>query len=72
MRNISTLIYFVNNFQDETNFNSKVDFENEIENYLTAMDSEPSESSVKSILEFARSYEVLKTQKTGYVELNLN
>ena len=32
----------------------------------------PSECIITNILNFARSYEVLETQKTGYVELNLN
>ena len=72
MRKISTLIYFVNNFQNDLEINTEVDLNFEIENFLTAMDNEPSESSVKNILDFARSYEVLESEKTGFVELNLN
>ena len=73
MRNYSTLIYFVNNFQADLN-SSKI-VENGFENSLTKMVSteiEPSEQSIENILNFARSYEVLETQNAGYVEMILN
>jgi hypothetical protein len=75
MRNYSTLIYFVNRFQSET----ESDFENLVEasvNMFLATtpvaDKTPSERSIENILNFARSYEVLETENTGYVEMNLN
>ena len=73
MRNYSTLIYFVNNFQADLNSSKTV--ENGFENSLTKMVSteiEPSEQSIENILNFARSYEVLETQNAGYVEMILN
>jgi hypothetical protein len=36
------------------------------------MDFEPSEQSIKNILDFASSYEVLDTESTGQVEMILN
>ena len=74
MRN-STLIYFVNHFSSELD-SFLVDTEIEIpENNLAEMDNTeilPSERTIENILNFARSYEVLKTEETGYVELILN
>jgi hypothetical protein len=32
----------------------------------------PSDHTIANILNFARSYEVIETRKTGYVEINLN
>ncbi len=74
MRN-STLHYFVNNFHPESEsflLNLVNDFP---ENKLAKMDNTeilPSERTIENILNFARSYEVLKTEKAGYVEMNLN
>lgn len=36
------------------------------------IDCSPSEFVLKRILDFAKSYDVLKSASTGYVELNLN
>ena len=70
----STLIYFVNSFQldvESTHFDSvrKID-----ESFLEEMEETPlpSEETIERILDFARSYEVLETEKAGYVEMNLN
>ena len=70
MKKHSTLIYLVNNFQAEEAAPNRVDYV--IENSLTTMEFEPSERSIENILNFARSYEVLETDSTGYVEMNLN
>ena len=70
MKKHSTLIYLVNNFQAEEAIQNRVG--NVIENELTAMEFNPSERSIENILNFARSYEVLKTESTGYVEMILN
>ena len=70
MKKHSTLIYLVNNFQ--TDGATQIGVDDVIENKLTAMDFEPSERSIKNILDFARSYEVLETESTGYVEMILN
>lgn len=74
MRN-STLIYFVNHFSSELD-SFQVDTEMDIpENNLAKMDNTeilPSERTIENILNFARSYEVLKTEEAGYVEMNLN
>lgn len=70
MKKHSTLIYLVNNFQTEEAAQNRVD--DVIGNELTAMEFNPSERSIENILNFARSYEVLETESTGYVEMILN
>lgn len=75
MRNNSTLVYFVNYFQNDLN---KIHLDNsdaEIESILTVMENAgitPSNQCVDKILDFARSYEVLETENAGYVEMMLN
>ncbi len=69
MKKHSTLIYLVNNFQVKSTQRKVVEVN---ENSLTAMEFEPSERSIKNILNFARSYEVLVTESTGHVEMILN
>jgi hypothetical protein len=70
MQDYSTLIYFVSNSKNDLISTEKVG--NDLENLLIKVDFEPSEHSVKNILDFARSYDVLETESTGYVEMNLN
>ncbi|MBT3385540.1 MAG: hypothetical protein HN778_00270 [Prolixibacteraceae bacterium] len=73
MRNYSTLIYFVNNFQADLISTKTV--ESGFENSQTKMvfaESLPSEQSIENILNFARSYEVLETKDAGHVEMILN
>ena len=70
MKKHSTLVYLVNNFQTEKSTTNCVD--DVFGNQLTAMEFEPSESSIKNIMNFARSYEVLETESAGYAEMNLN
>lgn len=70
MKKHSTLIYLVNNFQTEESTTNCVD--DVIGNQLTAMDFDPSERSIENIMNFARSYEVLETESTGYAEMILN
>ena len=73
MRNHSTLIYLVNSFQSELNSFNLI--ETSINSPFEAMlnaDDAPSDRVIENILNFARSYEVCKTKKAGYVELNLN
>ena len=73
MRNYSTLVYLVNSFQSELNqFNV---IETSINRNLETMsknEAGPSDRIIENILNFARSYKVCKTEKAGYVELNLN
>ena len=70
MQDYSTLIYFVNNYQKDLHSAKQLD--EQMNETLTKMDFEPSEQSVKNILDFAKSYDVLETESTGYVEMNLN
>jgi hypothetical protein len=70
MKKNSTLIYFVNNFNSEKK--SWYQIENADTDLLTAMEFNPSEQSIKNIMNFARSYEVLETENTGQVEMILN
>ena len=75
MTNYSTLIYFVNTFQSETE--SKFDnlVETGINNFVATVpeaEKVPSDLVIQNILNFARSYEVYETENAGYVEMNLN
>ena len=75
MRNYSTLIYFVNSFQSESDSNHVNLVEASVNRFLAttpAADKTPSERSIENILNFARSYEVLETENAGFVEMNLN
>jgi len=71
MKRNSTLIYFVNKFYVKQEL-SKSELDQAFENMLAEMENEPSEQSIRNILDFARSYEVLETDSTGHVEMNLN
>lgn len=73
MRNYSTLIYLVNNFQLDLNHLSLIETNiNRNPDTMMTKNEGPSERIIENILNFARSYEVYKTKETGYVELNLN
>ena len=76
MSKLSTLNYLVNSFYagkkevkilQYTGFPSE-NFDTNSDNYFF----EPSQSSINAILNFASQYEVLKSSKTGSIELNLN
>ncbi len=75
MKKISTLIYFVTDFQSEFDSLKIESGQQSLESFLTTMGNDeiaPSDQTIKNILNFARSYEVLETENTGYVEMNLN
>jgi len=73
MRNYSTLIYLVNSFQSKLNHLSLIETSiNRTSEPILKAEAVPSEKTIENILNFSRSYEVCKTQKAGYVELNLN
>ena len=72
MRNYSTLLYFVTDFNNDLETIQVPKTEVALEDQHTVEAFEPSERSVKNILNFARSYDVLETESTGYVEMNLN
>jgi hypothetical protein len=73
MRNYSTLNYFVYSFQSKLNQFSLIEASvNRNSETMSKKNEGPSDRLVENILNFARSYEVLKTKETGYVEMNLN
>jgi hypothetical protein len=75
MTNFSTLIYFVNSFQSETESNNVNLVEASINGFLASMpeaEKVPADRVIENILNFSRSYEVLETEIAGYVEMNLN
>lgn len=75
MRSNSTLVYFVNYFQNDLNSIHLDNSDPDHESILTVMENAgvvPSDQSIKKILDFARSYEVLETENAGYVEMMLN
>ena len=73
MRKNSTLIYFVNSFQSVLKSVKLV--ETEVDNgpvNYSKKEQDPPDRIVQNILNFARSYDVVKTEEIGYVEMNLN
>lgn len=75
MRKSSTLVYFVNSFNSKSSSHQSDLIEKSINEFLTS-ESEtsvvPSGKSIENILNFARSYDVCKTESAGFVEMNLN
>lgn len=61
MINYSTLFYCVNKIQN-----------NPVKETSQKMDYGPSGQTIKNILDFARSYDTVETESTGYVEMILN
>jgi len=73
MMNYSTLIYLVNSFQSEINGDYPIEINvNGSQKTMSDTKHEPSDQIIENILNFARSYEVCKTEKAGYVEMILN
>ncbi len=73
MRNYSTLIYLVSNFQSKLKVFNFIEMSiNRNPEKMPKKVDGPSDRIIENILNFARSYEVCKTEEAGYVELNLN
>jgi hypothetical protein len=75
MRNYSTLIYFVSNYQSEKMSENDNWVDDNINSFLATIpdnDNIPSDLVIENILNFARSYEAYETEDAGYVEMNLN
>lgn len=73
MGNYSTLIYLVNSFQSDFKSNNLIETSiNSTPKKMSKAEHLPSDRIIDNILNFSRSYEVYKTEKAGYVELNLN
>lgn len=74
MKKKSTLIFVVKKFIQQSVSDSGLPDETS-DDYLTEMESTaylPSARSIQRILDFASSYDVLDTELTGEVEMNLN
>jgi hypothetical protein len=71
MKRNSTLLYFVNKIYVKQGLDVN-DLGQFAESMLTGMEYEPSGQCIKNILDFASSYEVIETDSTGHVEMNLN
>lgn len=70
MKKHSTFIYLLNICHAKSSAFNKV--ENVIDKGLAEMDFEPSEQSIKNILDFACTYKVIETKSTGQIEMILN
>lgn len=72
MKKWSTLIYFVNKYAEHPSDSMGIG----VRNLLTGSDEEsgfsPSAGTIKSIMDFARSYEVLESESAGQIELVIN
>ena len=71
MKKVSTLIYFVNSFQADSDLFDEEDLGDTLRE-MEKPEVGPSEQSIDDIMNFARSYEVLETEETGHVEMILN
>ena len=71
MHEISTLIYCINTFSGKNETVSETESV-KVFDIPGTVKMEPSEAAIKNILDFARSYDVLETESTGYVEMILN
>ncbi len=72
MKKLSTLVFIVKKFSGQkTN-----GFKDNLRNFLALSDEKsgisPSAGSIRKIMDFANSYEVLDSKTTGQIELNSN
>ena len=76
MSKLSTLNYLINSYQagkKEIEHFQLSDRHSEIYNPdVDQIGFEPSQNSINAILNFASQYDVLQSNKTGNIELNLN
>lgn len=76
MRKISTLNYLINSYQTgkkNVDWTYLSAFDNEKNQALNVTEEyEPSKNCIDSILSYAAQYDVLNSQSTGSIELNLN
>ena len=76
MRKLSTLNYLINSYQAGKKEVELLQLSEEVsENDMLELDQsgfEPSQNSIDAILNFASQYDVLRSEKTGNIELNLN
>jgi hypothetical protein len=70
MKNSSTFIYFVKSFFGDIDCTDCYSEDNLKEMESTGFG--PSENSIKKILDFAHSYDVVETETTGQIEMNYN
>jgi hypothetical protein len=72
MSKFSTLNYLINSYQAGKKEFELIEFNENYDMDIDQIGFEPSLSSIDAILSFASQYEVLESQKTGKIELNLN
>lgn len=76
MSKLSTLNYLINSYQAGKKEVELFQLSEEVsENDMLELDQigfEPSQNSIDAILNFASQYDVLRSEKTGNIELNLN
>jgi len=70
MRKISTLTYIIKTYGN--NVSKEELFCDEFFSGLNDDRYEPASESIDAILSFAQSYDVMKAQSTGNIEINLN
>lgn len=68
MQKFSTLIYCIKSLENDIDFIGISDLDTSEATQVYS----PSDASVKNILNFARSYDVVKTKTTGHIEMILN
>ena len=79
MNNNFTLFYLVNHFSnnkitdsEKNNFNIDFDAFNDVFKILDKLKFEPSQKIINNIINFSKSYDVIKLKSSNTIELNLN
>ncbi len=74
-----TLFYLVNNFSNnkitdsvKNNFNINFDAFNDVFKILDKLKFEPSQKIINNIINYSKSYDVIKLKSSNTIELNLN
>ncbi len=79
MNNYFTLFYFINHFSsnniknsEKNNFDIDFDVFNDVFTILDKLKFEPHQNTINNIMNFSKSYDVIKLKSLKHVELNLN
>lgn len=72
MQKFSTLMYCIKTLENDCDPAKDTEVDTDFDTMEANHVEGPSEASIKNILDFARSYDVLETESTGYVEMILN
>ncbi len=72
MKKLSTLVFFVNKFTGQQSEAGDLDYRDFLTDEEDEAEFSPSAASIRNIMDFAHSYEVLDSDSTGQIELITN